>query len=65
MVVIVGDFLTVNAYTSRNDMDMRSVNVRMFENDLRLIAVSHTFHIHSSHFHKLLIADLIRRIWVQ
>ncbi|CPA30053.1 Uncharacterised protein [Mycobacterium tuberculosis] len=65
MVVIIGDFLTVNAYTGRNDMDMHSVNVRMFENNIRLISVAHTFHIFLCHFRKLLIAYLVFRVWVQ
>src|SRR5690606_17028401 len=65
MVIIIGDFLSVNAYTGRNDMDMRAINVRMLENDIGLIAVTHTLHILLSHFGKLFIANPIRRIWVQ
>src|SRR5690554_8239973 len=65
MVVIIGDFFTVNAYTGRNDMDMCAVNVRMFENNIGLIAVTHTFHILLCHFRKLLIAYLVFRVGVQ
>ena len=62
MVVIIGDFLSVNTYAGRSDMNMRAVNVRMLENNIRLTAVTHTLHILLSHFGKLFIADLIRRM---
>lgn len=65
VVVIIGDFPAVNAYAGRNNMDMRPVNVRMFEDDIRLIAVTHTFHIFLCHFRKLFIANLVFRVGVQ
>ena len=44
MVVIIGYFLSINTYTSRNNVYMCSVNIRMLENNIGLIAVTHTFH---------------------
>src|SRR5690554_3684019 len=65
MVVIMGDFLSINAYAGRNNVYMCAINIRMLENNIRLVPVAHTLHILLSHFGKLLIADLIQRIWVQ
>src|SRR5690606_21846914 len=65
MVVIIKDFLSINTYASRNNMNMCAVNICMLENNIGLISVAHTFHIFLRHICKLLVTYLIRRIWVQ
>jgi hypothetical protein len=46
-------------------MDVGALNIRMFENNIGLVAIAHFLHILLRHFYKLPIADLIRRIRVQ
>src|SRR5690606_40828929 len=51
----------IQTHTHRYDVDMGTFNIGMLKNNVRLIAVPHTFHIFLRHFHKLPIADPIDR----
>ncbi len=56
---IVREFAALLIDPQRHDMEMLSGNVLMLENDIRLVAITHTFHVFLRNVPELIVGQLV------
>ena len=62
---IVREFAALLIDPQRHDMEMLPVNVLMLEDDIRLVAVTHTFHVFLCDLTELFVGQLVFRRGIQ